>query len=1645
MKVLSNLSLYGTLGLNSVTDANTDTDKFLVIDSNGIVRYRTGQELYNDIGAGGAAAYTSVLQHEVKAGVALTKGQAVYVTSADGTNMIVGKASNASEATSSKTLGLIAQDLAINGKGFVITEGLLSGLNTMAAGSEGDPVWLGTDGNLIYGLGSKPYAPDHLVFIGIVTRKNANNGEIFVKVQNGFELQELHNVQITSTPSDNTVLAYETSTSLYKMKSISTLLGYTPTTNARTLTINGTAYDLSADRSWSVGTTTGSGSSGQVAYWNGSSSQTGSNNLFWDTANNRLGIGLTNPQRRLEIYSSTADSHLRLSGSAPSVSLGEAITGSIYQAKFGLATASGQYSTSAAAGDFVIISQTGSTIWMTGTTDRLKLFYGGNFVVGGGSDSGLAKLQVVGAIQQSSVTSSMIKVDSNGVIVAASAGSDYLSPSALSGYATQSWVTSQGYLTSITSSQVTTALGYTPYNSSNPSGYITSAALSGYATQSWVTSQGYITGVTNISGYSYNLYSQDIRTIAPSSHGSYRLNFGFTSWANNNSSPYADYLHFRSYSDGSGGADNLVMFLKSGIGMRIWQQSFGSASAYSSYVDVLHSSNYNSYSPTLTGGGASGTWGISITGNADTVDGYHASTSTIGNYIVVRDGNGYIFGNYINMTDNSVGSGVTGVIVKQGDNYYRTGTAGAIQSFLGLGSMAYASTGSYLPLSGGTMTGQIYGPTIGTGVYDGFIQVREYGYVGSGQSSWSYAPAITYHWGNRTVVKVGVRADGLFAIDDQPFALRSWVTSQGYITGYTETDTLATVVSRGATTTSAITINKTGTLISHAGMSDAIGYNSSYGTYIGSNVGGTYYIYANGTFYDAGTIRTLIHSGNIGSQSVNYASTVGINYSNDSNSTYQLLWGSGNSVYGTAGVYVNPYTDYVTATSFQASDWFRSSGTTGWYNSTYAVGIYAIDSTWVRTYNDAQFYSSTIIQAGASMRAPIFYDANNTTYFWDGNAGKSMEVAGGVQLDGLNNYNAYLAFNNASTYWGIIGNYGSNDWRIGIGNYSSLTNWNLRWDASGNTYHNGTANFNYISNGSVWINNGSDYNAYNENIRLFNAPNGVSVIAFSASGTSGMPTTSILGYSDRLEFRYNNGAQYRIYNGYTWTSGDIYTDTKVYTQYGMRLGEIWGYGGVYRSSGDMMFGVESGGWRFHYQNSQKVYIGTDGNIWMAWAGDYISNLLAAKLNASSAPRATYSNLMYYAGFTLDANSMPDNSNGFTYSVGAPYTGPIMKFGDGGYAMQINGTYGGSGASIAYRTRNGDAGSWNSWYTFITTANIGSQSVSYASNSGALNGWGYGSYAYRSSGSGYYQIDTWMSMNGNFGIYWPSYYGLHLYPNQSSYGALQINGSKNGWSGIYFNDSANTLMMNPNESGHYNVSYGWQFRWYNGTMYVSTGSYGGGSEYTVIHSGNISSYTAGNVNSISSAVGGSYTWTSTNYFQSNLGGYCGSLATPPLQAYATGGNSAFFSFHRAGNYAVNMGLDADNVLRIGGWSASSNRWQLDMSGNMTVAGDLTAYSDVRVKTNIKTIENALDKVLNLRGVSYTRTDSEDKKTKIGVIAQETLPIVPEVVNQDNDGMYNVSYGNFGGLFIEAFKEQQKQIKVQAEQIDKLKSIIDVLTK
>ncbi|MDA9002737.1 tail fiber domain-containing protein [bacterium] len=109
-----------------------------------------------------------------------------------------------------------------------------------------------------------------------------------------------------------------------------------------------------------------------------------------------------------------------------------------------------------------------------------------------------------------------------------------------------------------------------------------------------------------------------------------------------------------------------------------------------------------------------------------------------------------------------------------------------------------------------------------------------------------------------------------------------------------------------------------------------------------------------------------------------------------------------------------------------------------------------------------------------------------------------------------------------------------------------------------------------------------------------------------------------------------------------------------------------------------------------------------------------------------------------------------------------------------------------------------------------------------------------------------------------------------------------------------------------------------------------------------------------------------------------------------------------------------------------------------TGNLSVSGTVTANSDKRIKKNIVTIESALDKVLKLRGVTYQRTDIEDDKVLMGVVAQEVEEIIPEVVSlgdpDDPDSIKSVSYGNMVGVLIEAIKEQQLQIDELKKQIE-----------
>ncbi len=228
--------------------------------------------------------------------------------------------------------------------------------------------------------------------------------------------------------------------------------------------------------------------------------------------------------------------------------------------------------------------------------------------------------------------------------------------------------------------------------------------------------------------------------------------------------------------------------------------------------------------------------------------------------------------------------------------------------------------------------------------------------------------------------------------------------------------------------------------------------------------------------------------------------------------------------------------------------------------------------------------------ATTSMRAPIFFDRNDTAYFVDPNSQSSLwgvairgdngstntdnqiffwgsgntttsaigfKANGGQFTNPTGNgdgFNTYLTMDSDGRGWVFRRGTGGNNftsaftsgWILNNGVWQANTSMRapIFFDSNDTAFYidpNTTAlSINVrgeMRNPSMWVNDGDNFNSYNENIRLFNAPNGVSVIAFSASGTSGTPTTSILGYSDRMERRFQDNWQDRMFNGYVEASG----------------------------------------------------------------------------------------------------------------------------------------------------------------------------------------------------------------------------------------------------------------------------------------------------------------------------------------------------------------------------------------------------------------------------------------------------------------------------------------------------------------------------
>lgn len=156
---------------------------------------------------------------------------------------------------------------------------------------------------------------------------------------------------------------------------------------------------------------------------------------------------------------------------------------------------------------------------------------------------------------------------------------------------------------------------------------------------------------------------------------------------------------------------------------------------------------------------------------------------------------------------------------------------------------------------------------------------------------------------------------------------------------------------------------------------------------------------------------------------------------------------------------------------------------------------------------------------------------------------------------------------------------------------------------------------------------------------------------------------------------------------------------------------------------------------------------------------------------------------------------------------------------------------------------------------------------------------------------------------------------------------------------------------------------------------------------------------------------------------------------------------------AGNdsFKWNFGITGDatrTLMQLYPTAAGANTGHLKVNGEVNATGNITAFSDIRVKTDIKVIENALDKVDQIRGVTYERTDMQDSR-QVGFVAQELEVVLPEAVRTVKseelgiDDFKTVAYGNVSALLVEAVKEEKAKREALETEVAELKALVQAL--
>jgi hypothetical protein len=1023
-EVDSNFTNLNTDKVESITSA----DGSVVVSSSGTTR---------DLSVG-TAANTGTLISQVRneTGATLTKGTVVYISGAAGNKALVSKALATGDSTSAQTYGMVQADIPHNQNGYVVVVGAVSGLNTSAF-ADGTQLYLSGVSAGGY-TNTKPYAPTHLVYVGIVTYSHNTQGTIQVKIQNGYELDEIHDVSARS-PVDGQTLVYVSSTGLWTKTDQASMSVGSAATLATARNINGVSFNGSADITVADAT-------------------------------------------KLPLAGGTLTGKLTLDG-----------RNEVYGVPTNAGTIAG----------FMGGTSGGTTAARTQSLNTQTLLnvaaigYTGSAWVGGAGLSFVATENITASNR-----------GTKAVLTAIAAGDSVATTMEFNGSALtingSTAVTSSNYNTYAPTKTGTGASGTWAINITGNAATATSATDSTKLPLAGGTLTGRL--ITTASANS-DAYAGAIRVSPSSSEQWGGISFPDTNAGTSSANNYWFYgrgntiadrtltVHIPDYSDYSStgaipswgvyktGANNLFRVFANGL------VTVGGNT-------VLHAGNYNSYSPTLTGTGASGTWGISITGNAAT-----ASNSSAVNGL-----------SKIQMWNNS------------GQNHT---TYQAFSSIPNFGNWFMQNSSAADAPQGGT---QWYVSTVGLGndyAYGDYAMMTAVGrdiatrYMwlrfreGSTWSSWTKAAAgyadtagsagsVDYNaltnksGGTGSYVTSGdYRAPVFYDSNDTTYYLDPNSSTAAILAGSVGVGTTSPVNSAwgNASDTKQVTIygsnygvlNLRGDYLTDAHYSMGAGDSRFYAAY--DNIAGIHRLVFNGNntgFNNVVTPSYNIHLSGTGyatsdwrapifydSQDTSFAvdpnatsairsMTVGYNGSSLAYDTAT----SGKLYFGSSGSDATDY--YHIATTMQNYGGNYSKLDFKWYTGQrfYAHSAYG-GFRFHEITNNTQIFSinegGAFALANQSMRAPIFYDSNDTGYYLDPTSGTTSLKVGGALVQGSTLARPLVSWGEGGTVTGAIviklpgtspGNYGMIHAVIDIyeyngNNVSTVTigghNWSTGW------------------------------------------------------------------------------------------------------------------------------------------------------------------------------------------------------------------------------------------------------------------------------------------------------------------------------------------------------------------------------------------------------------------------------------------------------------------------------------------------------------------------------------------------------------------------------------------------------------------------